>query len=130
MICVVFPSYRSITLLVQFVRITWTDLANVVRFRVVPLAYFQKMVESSRPGVTMGIACLGILNCRMADGFSAVGEVFLSLDLTSIRFCPYAPKQVIVMGFLQHKHPVSGPNGELAFQPALCARSALKRVVQ
>ena len=113
---------------VEFVRVTWVDLINNVRYRVVPREYFCKLLDSPRPGVSIGEVCLGLVGLRMAPGFTATGENLYVLDPErTFRLCPYAPGHASVMGFFQPKapSPSAGPN---PMHP-LCPRALLKRVV-
>jgi hypothetical protein len=36
----------------RYIRLTWVDYANVVRYRVMPLKYFEQLLSSARPGAS------------------------------------------------------------------------------
>jgi len=57
---------------IRYVRIQWVDLINNIRYRVVPLAYFKKLVGLSRPGTSMPKATLGVAFITIAEGFRHV----------------------------------------------------------
>jgi hypothetical protein len=37
----------------RYIRLTWVDYANVVRYRVLPLKYFERVLASARPGASI-----------------------------------------------------------------------------
>jgi len=57
---------------IEFIRIQWVDLINNIRYRVVPLEYFEKLLTSSRPGVSVTKASLGLVFITLAEGFGCV----------------------------------------------------------
>ena len=57
---------------VEYVRVMWLDLANHAKSRIVPLEYFEKLLGTSRPGVTIAKAALGIVFITLAQGFGYV----------------------------------------------------------
>ncbi|KAI0341012.1 FLU1-II [Trametopsis cervina] len=111
---------------VRYIRITWSDYINNTRYRVVPRKYFSKILRSSRPGVSITKASLGIVFLALAPGFDAVGEYHYVLDLTSFRLAPYAPGHASIMGFFQEKTPTP----EHGLTVPLCPRTLLTRVVE
>ena len=111
---------------VQFIRVTWVDWINNIRCRVIPRPYFRKLLESSRPGVSLTKAALGLVGLMLAPGFSGTGEYLYVLDLSSFRLCPYAPGHASVMGFFQYKVP--DPQYGLELQH--CPRRVLQKVEQ
>ncbi|KAF8174095.1 hypothetical protein BJ912DRAFT_1077780 [Pholiota molesta] len=113
----------------EFIRFTWVDFSNTVRFRTLPVSYFKKLLASRRPGIGIAKACLGLNFITLADGFSPMGEYLYVPDLKSLRLCPYEPGQVSVMGFFQEKTPWRTPEGTLSVETKACTRGALKRVV-
>lgn len=116
-------NYDSVT-----VRLQWVDLANTIRYRVIPGSHFNKIMEGSkRPSISLGNAVLGIVFISLANGFSASGEYLYVPDIASLRSCPYAPKQVVVMGWFQEKYPLRG-NPKLEID--ICPRTILRRVVE
>ncbi|TFK37006.1 hypothetical protein BDQ12DRAFT_685665 [Crucibulum laeve] len=115
---------------ISYVRIQWLDFTNILRFRVVPVAYFQKLMESSRPGVNIAKASLGLVNLIMSEEFTSMGEYLYVPDLSSIRICPYAPGHASVMGWFEEKTPVKYSDGKESVKVELCSRSVLKRIVE
>ena len=64
---------------IRSVRIQWVDLVNNIRCRIVPLAYFKKLVKLSRPGLSLPRVTLGIVFLSIADGFRHVFETNLNV---------------------------------------------------
>jgi glutamine synthetase len=112
---------------IHSVRITWVDLVNAIGFRVVPLKSFQRLLASSRPGITVTQCVFGFVINRAASGFGPVGEYLFVVDLTSMRYCPYAPGHVSIMGWFQDKVPA--PGRVLGTGVPMCPRSTLNRIV-
>jgi hypothetical protein len=54
---------------IKYIRIQWVDLINNIRYRVLPLAYFEKLLKTSRPGTSLTKAALGIVVITLAEGF-------------------------------------------------------------
>ncbi|KAK7062631.1 hypothetical protein VNI00_000119 [Paramarasmius palmivorus] len=108
---------------IAYVRLQWLDLVNTLRERIIPISYFLKMLEASRPGVTMAKVALGLIYLNIAEGFSAIGEIVYVLDLSTLIQCPYEPDHAIVLGWFQEKVPVHG-----SVNSELCPRTALQRV--
>lgn len=115
---------------VEYVRVQWVDLTNKSRLRIVSLDYFEKVLQSSRPGLGAAKAALGLVELVMAEGFDLTGEYLCVPDLTSLRVCPYAPGHASVMVWLQDKTPVPGPDGKLTVDVDLCPRTLLSRVLK
>ena len=111
---------------VQFIRITWVDWINNIRYRVVPRPYFRKLLESARPGVSLTTATFGLVFLAVAPGFTGTGEHHYVLDLSSFRLAPYAPGHASIMGFFQHKLPTPEHGLTLPY----CPRTLLKRIAQ
>ena len=126
------PSIDNVHMLdqlgIQFVRIQWLSLHNVVHFRIVPRAYLAKLLKASRPSVTLTKATLGLVGLNLADwhGFSAVGEDLYTPDASSFRICTYAPGHASVMGFFEEK----APTPTFGLTVPICPRTLLKRVVE
>ncbi|KAF8799777.1 hypothetical protein BYT27DRAFT_7201038 [Phlegmacium glaucopus] len=114
---------------IEFIRIQWVDLINNIRYRVVPLSYFEKLLTSSRPGVSLTKASLGLVFITIVEGFGATGDYLYALDLSSIRVCPYAPGHASIMGWFEEKAPAAGQEGHHSIEVDLCPRTILKRVV-
>ncbi|KIL59817.1 hypothetical protein M378DRAFT_168822 [Amanita muscaria Koide BX008] len=115
---------------IKFIRIQWVDLVNYTRFRVVPISYFEKLLKSSRPGVGVVKACLGLVYLNMAQGFTPIGEYLYVPDLKTLKICPYAPGHASVMGRFEEKTPTPGPDGNLSTLVDLCPRTLLDRIVK
>lgn len=111
---------------IKYVRVQWVDLINNIRHRVLPLAYFRKLVQSNRGGIGITKAGLGLVRLQMAPGFSPTGEYLYVPDLDSLRICPYAPGHLSVMGWFEEKLP--SPSGGLSVP--LCPRTLLKRIIE
>ncbi|KAL5483506.1 hypothetical protein ACEPAI_8738 [Sanghuangporus weigelae] len=145
---------------IKFVRVTWVDLVNFVRYRVVPIAHFRNLFvdavsQSSssssvsnearvkgkdgtrfnpHPGITITKVTLGLAYLAMAEGFSATGEYVYTPDLTSTRLLPYAPGHANVFGWFEEKQveadDVKVKANENEFEVSLCPRTVLRRIVQ
>ncbi|KAF9002344.1 hypothetical protein BDQ17DRAFT_1409628 [Cyathus striatus] len=115
---------------IEFIRVQWVDLTNTVRMRVLSLAYFRKLIASSRPGVGVTKATLGVVYLSIAPGFTSIGEYLYALDLDTIRLCPYAVGHASIMGWFQEKSPSTLPNGLLSVTVDLCPRTMLQRIVE
>ena len=111
---------------IRYVRITWVDLINNIRYRVLSLSYFRRLLESRRPGISVPSAVFGLINLHMAEGFVPIGEYLYVPDLNTMRICPYAEGHASVFGWFQQKVPP--PNGGLEVE--LCPRTLLKKVLQ
>lgn len=94
------------------------------------LAYFEKLLQSRRPGLCLAKASLGLVDLKLAEGLETPGEYLCVPDLTSLRVCPYAPGEASVMGWLQDKNPVSKPGNNPTFEVDICPRSLLARAVK
>ncbi|KAF8954897.1 hypothetical protein BDZ97DRAFT_1862383 [Flammula alnicola] len=115
---------------IKHVRIQWVDLINNIRYRVVPLPYFEKLLKTSRPGTSLAKVSLGLVLITVVEGFNPVGEYLYAIDLSSLRICPYAPGHASVMGWFEEKNPVAGIDGHRAVEVDLCPRTILRRVVE
>jgi hypothetical protein len=113
---------------VHTVRITWVDLINNTRFRAVPLSSFQRLLASSRPGVTVTQCVFGLAGITLAPGFGPVGEYLYVVDLATIRLCSYAPGHASIVGWFQDTTPA--PGRVLGTGVPMCPRSVLKRVIE
>jgi glutamine synthetase len=111
---------------IRYVRITWVDLINNIRYKVLSLSYFRRLLESGRPGVAVPTAAFGLVNLQLAEGFAPIGEYLYVPDLTTMRICPYAEGHASVFGWFQVKVPPL--NGSLEVE--LCPRTLLKKVLQ
>ena len=113
-----------------FIRIQWVDLVNYTRFRVVPISYFEKLLKSSRPGVGIAKATLGLVYLNLAPGFTPIGEYLYVPDMKTLKICPYAPGHASVMGWFHEKTPIPGPDGNLSALVDICPRTLLDRIVK
>ncbi|KAH8823516.1 hypothetical protein DL96DRAFT_1670912 [Flagelloscypha sp. PMI_526] len=109
----------------HYVRVQWLDFTNQLRLRVLPLGYFQSLLQTSRPGVTMVQVAFGMVVLSLAEGFSPIGEYLYIFDLESWRPCPYAPGHISVFGYFQYKYPIAG-----SISVPLCPRRILGRLVE
>lgn len=115
---------------IRFIRVTWVDLINVIRFRVVPVDHFTRMLAGPRPSVSMIRGALGMVGITLAEGFLSTGEHLYLPDMDSLRVCPYAPGHASVMGWFEEKVPVLGVDRMPTFEVDLCPRATLKRIVE
>ncbi|KAH9855703.1 FLU1-II [Lenzites betulinus] len=113
---------------IEFVRVQWVDLVNTIRFRVLPSAYFRKLLSQpgSRSGICIGKIVLGIVGLQAAPGFGAIGEYLYVPDLSSWRVCTYAPGHASVMGWFEEKTPL--PRTGVVVD--LCPRTLLAQIVR
>lgn len=110
---------------IRFIRIYWTDLINNIRMRVVSTTYFKKLLQSSRPGISVAKITFGLVYLCPAPGFSGTGEYLYAIDLNTFTLCPFAPGHASVMGVFQEKTPVL----EYGLSAPLCPRTLLGKVV-
>ncbi len=94
------------------------------------LPYFEKLLQSRRPGLCIAKASLGLVDLELAKELEIPGEYLCVPDLTSLRVCPYAPGEASVMGWLQDKNPASKPGNNPSVEVDICPRSLLARVVK
>lgn len=108
---------------VKNIRIQWVDFLNTVRFRVIPLSRFRKLLSSdSRGGITLTKAAFFLSQGDApTEGFSATGEWLYVPDLSSLRVCGYAKGYASVLGYFEEK---SGQTSEL------CPRSLLRGITK
>lgn len=111
---------------IRYVRITWVDLINNIRYKVLPLSYFKKVLESDRPGISLPTAAFGLVTLQMAEGFAPIGEYLYVPDLNTLRVCPYVEGHASIYGWFQEKvYPLNG-----GLEVELCPRTLLKKVLQ
>ncbi|TDL24695.1 FLU1-II [Rickenella mellea] len=117
---------------IAYVRVTWVDYANFVRYRVVPVAHIKKLLASKRPGVTLTKATLGLVYIQLVPGFGSSGEYLYVFDPNSLRTLGYGSRpQATMMGWLEEKEPVASPRDEeskTVIVP-LCPRELLRKIV-
>lgn len=115
---------------VEYIRLQWVDTVNNIRYRVIPISYFAKLLDSPRPSVSITNSVLGQVFITLVPGFSPVGEYLYLPDMNSIRLCPYAEGHASVMGWFEEKVPVKGPDGNMTLTVPMCPRSTLRRIVE
>lgn len=103
---------------------------SIVRLRVLPISYFEKLLKSSRPGIGVPKVTGGFVYLFAAEGYGSVGEYLLVPDLSSLKITPYAPGHASVMGWFEEKDPFVGPDGQLSVKVPMCPRSTLRDVVE
>jgi hypothetical protein len=105
---------------VAYIHVQWVELTNTVRYRILSVPYFRTLLESTRPGI-------GIPKITMGRAW---GEYLYVPDLSTMRLCPHAPGEAVVMGWFKEKTPYLGARNQLTFDVPLCPRATLQRVVQ
>ncbi|EGO03198.1 hypothetical protein SERLA73DRAFT_119022 [Serpula lacrymans var. lacrymans S7.3] len=115
---------------IKHVRIQWVDLINNVRYRVVTLSHFNKLLKSSRPSISVTKCVFGLVFLALAPGFNAVGEYLYVIEISTLRLCSYAPGHAVVMGRFEEKVPIMSPSHSLSVQVPLCPRTTLRRVTE
>ncbi|KDR79931.1 hypothetical protein GALMADRAFT_242063 [Galerina marginata CBS 339.88] len=114
---------------IGFIRLQWVDLTNTIRFRIMPLSYFQKLLAVKRGGINLAKANFGLVNLSLTPGFFAMGEYLYVPDIRTLRICPYEPGHASLMGWFQEKAPVQTPSGSPSVAVDLCPRTILKNIV-
>jgi hypothetical protein len=56
---------------VKYIRMQWVDLVNHVKCRIIPLPFFEKLLETTRPGITLTSGALGFVFYQRAEGFGS-----------------------------------------------------------
>ena len=129
---------------IRYFHLTWVDNVNCVRYRVIPIQHFKKIVASSsrattdqdnrkvnmHGGITITKATLGLVVLNLAEGFGPVGMYLYVPDLTTIRRLAYAPGHAFVMGWLEEQVGTVNLKGGLTFGSELCARSKVRDIVE
>ena len=110
---------------IKSVRVQWVDLSGHIHGRILTISHFNKLLQSSRPGVNVTKAVLGLVFLSLTEGFSAAGEYLLVIDRSSLRLCGYAPGNASVFGFFQEKQAIAGQ-----LDVPLCPRTILKRILK
>jgi glutamine synthetase len=111
---------------IRFVRLTWVDLANATRFRVISLAHFLRILAAPRPAISLIRATPAIVFNSTTPGSSSVGEVVYTPDLTSLRVTSYAPGHALLFGWFEEK---ALHEGRVVSAPT-CPRNLLRRVIE
>lgn len=58
---------------VKYVRITWLDFSSITRIRILPIAFFEKLLASIRPGIVLPKTALTVVGDGVAEGISEAG---------------------------------------------------------
>ena len=87
----------------EFIRIQWVDLINNIRYRVLPLEYFEKLLMSSRPGISLTKACLGLVFITIVDGFGYVKKKKKKTSNFCIFFCYDADRWLLIVEFSERR---------------------------
>lgn len=130
------PNYPGLTIKqlhdygIRFIRFQFADPTNQVRYRVLPISYFEKILESPRPGITILKGILGVVFLQLAEGFTSSGEYLLVPDLSTLRTLPYKPGHASVLGCFEEKVPILGPDRVLSTKAEFCPRTVLQKVVE
>jgi hypothetical protein len=113
---------------VHSIRIQWLDLTSKLRYRVLPITYFAKLLTATtRPSISIAKVTLGIVGITTAEGFSAQGEYVYIVDWSTVRICGYAEGHASVMGWFEEKVPMPG---RMDVGVELCPRATLRRIVE
>ncbi|KAJ7183150.1 hypothetical protein C8R46DRAFT_509397 [Mycena filopes] len=115
---------------VSYVRIYWVDFINVRRCRIVPVQHLKALLRSNRPGILIAKATLGLVFLTVAPGFLPIGEYLYTLDLATLKPCPFAPGHMSILGQFEEKTPVTVETGTPSVQVNLCPRSLLRRILE
>ena len=136
---------------IDYVRLTWVDLANTVRYRVIPWDQYLKLLspkrldaalasskdpnkagpdQSQRRGMTIGRVVFGYVAFRTAPGFGPVGDWLWVPDESSLRIVFVEGRNIAsVFGWFREKSAMqSVPVSRIAAPD--CPRSLLARVVR
>jgi glutamine synthetase len=106
---------------VKFVRFTFTDNAGLIRAKAVHIGVLPEFLDGARVGLTPASQGLPVMYDALApdSGLSAVGEVHLQADWSTLRVLPFSPGQARVIADI-----VDGD------QPwAFCPRDFLRRMI-
>jgi hypothetical protein len=115
---------------IRYVRLQWTNMAGKTCYRVIPISQYRKLLESSRPSISIARAVLGLALANVASGFSPVGEYAFVLDPSSAAPSGYASNTLIVTGWFEEKVPIPSLTGGMTVKVALCARTLLGKILQ
>jgi glutamine synthetase len=107
----------------RFIRLTWVDLSNTVRCRVIPIRHFLRIIASKRPAISLLSAAPGLVFSFPPPGFGSAGEVVYTPDEASLRPAAYAPGHASMFGWFESKDGERGPS-------SLCPRGLLKKILE
>lgn len=54
---------------IKYIRIQWVDLTNAICYRVIPISYFIKILQSPRPSISITRSILGLVHLTLVEGF-------------------------------------------------------------
>jgi hypothetical protein len=57
---------------INYVRLQWVDFTNHIRYRIMPISYFLKVLNSPRSNISITKAVFGLVFTALADGFRFV----------------------------------------------------------
>ncbi|KAL4257888.1 glutamine synthetase family protein [Pleurotus pulmonarius] len=115
---------------IKYIRIQWVDLTNAICYRVIPISYFIKILQSPRPSISITKSILGLVHLTLVEGFSPIGEYLYVPDITTLKLCGYAPGHATVMGYFEEKTPKQDIPKSLEYKVDLCPRTILNRIVE
>jgi len=88
---------------VKFVRVLYIDLDSMIRGRITPIEEFEKEAEE---GLTLAMVMQSAFSFTdeliIGSRYTPVGEVRLLPDLSTIKFVPWSPEHVMVIGEQYH----------------------------
>lgn len=54
---------------VKYIRVTWLDYSSTIRYHVVPVNHFERMLKSARPGITLPRTVLSTVGQSSPEGY-------------------------------------------------------------
>lgn len=54
---------------IRYIRFQWLDFTNTIRTRIIPIAYFTKMLEAERPSISVAKVAMGLVFLTVAEGY-------------------------------------------------------------
>jgi glutamine synthetase len=116
---------------IRYIRFQLVDPTNNVRYRVIPISHFERMLRgSSRPSLSFAKVILGTVFLEPAEGFTPHGEYIYIPDMSTVRILPYKPGHASVLGWFEEKVPISGPDETWITKVDFCPRGILHKVIE
>ncbi|KAF9466906.1 FLU1-II [Collybia nuda] len=115
---------------VRYVRIQLVDPTNNIRYRIVPISHFERIMQSARPGITFTKAILGSAFLKVAEGFTSDGEYLYVPDMSTVRMMPYKLGHASVLGWFEEKASVDTPDGTWTTKVDFCPRGILRMIIE
>ncbi|KAJ7219748.1 hypothetical protein C8J57DRAFT_256857 [Mycena rebaudengoi] len=115
---------------ISYVRIYWVDMTNIRRCRIVPVKHFKALLKTNRPGVNIAKVTLGLVYLNVVPGFLPIGEYLYTIDIATLRPCPFAPGHMAVLGQFEEKTPIPGADGNATVMVNMCPRTLLRRIIE